>query len=315
MKSERLKIAVIDPDRVIFDGTVSDLKGIGEVMIVRERLTQEEFETAAAEANVVVNNGSHRLTGEFLSSSQQVRLVVSAGTGTDWIDKKAAGERGILICNSPAYAVEAVAERTLMLMLALAQKFPQVMHAVADGDWPAHVRGDTLSGKTIGVVGLGKIGGRVAQLANGIGMEVAGLSRTKRDIIGVRQVGDLETLLRESHFLSLHLPLTVETERIMSEARFGQMREGGFLVNTARGRLVDEEALLAGLNCGLLAGAGLDVLAVEPPPADHPLLHHPKVIVSGHSAANSRRALENLNSDIVKNIEGWLAGNQINVVT
>jgi D-3-phosphoglycerate dehydrogenase len=224
-------------------------------------------------------------------------VVGRHGTGVEAIDLEAAVERSIAIVNTPLANVESVAEHALGMMIALAKRLPEADRAIRAGDWDARYRltGRELAGKTLGLVGMGRIGGRLAELAHG----AFAMRLLYRDIqpypdyearLKAERV-ELDQLLVESDVVSVHVPLLPETHSLIGEAELRSMRSTAFLLNTARGAVVDSQALLQALTEGWIAGAGLDVFEPEPLPPDHPLLALENVILSPHMAAHTDEAL------------------------
>jgi phosphoglycerate dehydrogenase-like enzyme len=225
------------------------------------------------------------LSAEDLEKAPKLRLVHKLGTGVNTIDVAAATERGIAVANMPGANAPSVAEATLLLMLTALRRLPQLDRATREGrGWPADPDlGDTvrdLDSCTIGLVGYGNIAKRVEQTVRNMGTTVIHTSST-RDDLHVHWVS-LNELLKRSDIVSLHLPLTPETERIIDAEAIAKMKPGAILVNTSRGQLVDEDALVEALRSGHLAAAGLDVFAQEPVTADNPLLKLDNVVLSPH---------------------------------
>lgn len=222
-----------------------------------------------------------------------LKHVVFLGTGArSYMDIEALAALGITVHTIKGYADTAVAECAFALMWAGARGLAPMDHALRAGEW-RRTEGMQLRGKTLGLVGFGGIAQEMARLALGVGMRVLAWNRTPRTCAGVEFV-DLDTLLAQSHVVSLHLLLTDETRGMLSRARLAAMRDGAILVNTARGALVDEGALVDVLASGKLGHAGLDVFAVEPLPAGHPLTRLPNVTLSAHSAFRTPEANANL---------------------
>lgn len=243
------------------------------------------------EAEVVLNiRSSTRFTESVFRQCPALRQISVWGTGLDNIDLEAAARHGVRVTNTPGVSAESVAEHTLALMLAVARRIPAMDARVRQGEWP---RGGyvQLSGKVLGVIGLGAIGRRMARLGAGIGMRVVAWSRQPKPGLEIPLL-PLESLLSASDVVSLHLRLTPETHGFLGRREIGLIKTGAFLLNTARGGLVDEDALLEALNSGKLAGAGLDVFGHEPLPAGHPLMSCPNVVLSPHSAGITPEALE-----------------------
>ena len=219
------------------------------------------------------------------------------------------------VANVPGYSTEAVAEHTFALMLAVIRRIPAADAAVRHGQFATR-EGDSsfgfdLAGKTLGIVGLGRIGTRVAEIARGFGMKVLAWDRGTKIVDGVTQVA-LEQLLAQSDIVSLHLPLASDTENFLSAARLRLMKPTAVLINTARGKLVDEHALYEALRSGVIAGAGLDVLSEMD--TSNPLLTLPNVVFSPHSAYNTRESSRTRGDFIVATVRAFVAGSPINVV-
>lgn len=265
------------------------------------------------DADVVLNvRSSCRFTRDVFEACPKLRLLSIWGTGTDNVDLPAAQDRGITVTNTPGVAASSVAEHALALLLAVAHRIVQQDSAVRAGSWP---RGDAgvLQGKIVGVIGLGAIGRRFAELSRGIGMRVVAWSFHPKPIDGVELVA-LETLLSMSDVVSLHVRLSDKTERMIGPREFELMKPGAILVNTARGAIVDETALIHALSTGKVSGAGLDVFSTEPLPPGHPIANLPNVVLTPHSAGITPEALEAGLQLAVTNVASFLAGSPINVV-
>jgi D-3-phosphoglycerate dehydrogenase len=220
-----------------------------------------------------------------IAASPRLRIVARHGVGVDEVDLAAAAAHGVLVTRAPGSNTRAVAEHTLALILALAKDLRPFAISVGGGGW----RGGAtqcrdVAGLRLGLVGCGVIGRAVARLAAAFAMTVAAFDPAAADDGGIVRVGSLRALAAASDILSVHCPLTPATRGLVGANILAAMPAGGYVVNTARGGIVDEAALLAALDSGTLAGAALDVFAQEPPPADHPLRNHPRVLVTPHVA-------------------------------
>lgn len=243
------------------------------------------------DAEVVLNiRSSSKFTERVLAACPRLRVISVWGTGTDHVDLAAANRRGIPVRNTPGVSAVSIAEHTLALLLAVARHIPQADGATRRGEWP---RGQSveLNGKTCGVIGLGAIGRRFAQLAAAIGMRVVAWTMHPREVPGIEMV-ELDNLYRTSDVVSVHLRLSPETEGMIGAAQFALMKPGAILLNTARGAIVDEAALVEVLRSGRIAGAGLDVFTVEPLPPRHALTELPNVVLTPHCAGITPEALE-----------------------
>jgi glycerate dehydrogenase len=257
--------------------------------------------------------------------AKDLRLIAVAATGTDIIDRQDAAERGIKVCNVPGYAAQSVAQFTLALILELATRVGRYGAAVKAGDWQkspvfALLTYPTveLNGKKLGIVGYGNIGRKVAQMARAFGMEVMVAARPGSEIPAPRDRTPLETLLREADVITMHCPLTPETRNLINRQSLSLMKPTAFLINTARGALIDEAALIEALREKRIAAAALDVISKEPPPADQPMVLAAKeldnLIVTPHTAWSAREARERLLKEVEENIAAFLQGRDRNRV-
>lgn len=225
------------------------------------------------------------VTAAVMAAAPRLRIIARHGVGVDDVDLAEARRRGILVTRTPGSNGQATAEHAMAVAAALVKRLPQQGAVIAAGGWrgPAEGGGD-LAGLRLGLVGLGDIGRRVARLAQAFGMHVTAYSPAALEEPGVARVPNLEALLPETQLLSLHCPLRPDTRHLIGTDALAAMPRGAYVVNTARGGLIDETALYQALETGHIAGAALDVFEQEPPPADHPLRRHPAVIATAHSA-------------------------------
>lgn len=297
-----------------------ELRALGSCEVF-PRTPPEETVRRAVTANIVLTN-KVVLNREVLSQLPALRYIGVLATGYNVVDTVAAGERGVTVTNVPDYSTRSVAQLTFALILELAHHAGHHAQTVRDGRWSRNADfcywdGPLveLAGLTLGIVGYGRIGRAVANLALAFGMRVLVHSRTPPAALpaGVEFAG-LEALLRQSDIVSLHCPLTPETHQLVNATSLAQMKPGAFLINTGRGSLVDEAALATALNDGQLAGAGLDVLSTEPPPASNPLLQARNCIVTPHVGWATGAARRRLLRVAVDNLRAFLAGRPQNVV-
>jgi glycerate dehydrogenase len=257
-------------------------------------------------------------------AARSLKFIAEAATGTDNIDLTAARERRIAVANVPGYAAQSVAQFTIALILELATRAGGYIDVVRCGHWeesPIYTRLDfpttELAGKKLGIVGYGNIGRRVAEMARALGMEVLVAKRPGTTAAETGRL-PLDELLAKVDFLSLHAPLTPATKNLIDAAALARMKTSAFLVNTARGALVDENALIDALTNKRLAGAALDVISSEPPPADHPMIRAAKeldnLLVTPHCAWSAREARERLLGEVAENILAFLDGRERNRV-
>lgn len=262
------------------------------------------------------------LNRAVLDALPKLRYIGTLATGYNTIDVRAAREKGVTVCNVPLYCVETVAQLTLALLLALCCRVEQLSAVTRSGGWNDAVEAThttapilELSGKTLGILGFGNIGRAVAQLGLALGMRVLVHSRTQRALPAGCTWCGFETLFETADVVSLHCPLTDETRGIVGASVLARMKPAALLINTARGALVDENALADALNSGRLAGAGLDVMAEEPPHPDHPLLTAKNCLITPHIAWASREARLRLIDAVAGNLRAFLAGQPVNVVS
>ena len=316
-----MRIVVPDDYPAVFGGSPAEqrLRALGELTIHSARGAGEESELARriGDAEIVLGlRASSHYTARVLDDARRLRLLSIWGTGTDNVDLDACRRRGITVTNTAGVNAHAVAEHSLALMLAVARRIPSLDGALRAGEWP-RARLTGLDGKTLGVVGLGAIGQRVAVFGAALGMSVliyaATDERGRAAALGATAL-PFDDMLRASDVVSLHLRLTPETEGILDRRRLALMKPGAILVNTARGKLVDRLALLEALRTGQLGGAGLDVFHEEPLPPDDALRALPNAVLTPHCAGSTHEAVEAGLERAVDNIESFVRGEPRNVV-
>ena len=295
----------VDPERAVLDGRDLELR-------VLQCRTSEEVAAQAGDADVLINQYVP-ITAEVLDALPRCRLVVRYGVGVDNVDVEAAAERGVWVANVPDYGREEVADHTLALALAGLRGVVVLDRSVRDGAWDLEAARPLrrLSGLTWGVVGCGAIGGAVAGRAAGLGMRVLGYDLPRvRSQPPIERV-ELAELLEAADLVSLHAALTAESHHLIGADALGRMRPTAYLVNTARGGLVDAAALLAALDAGQLAGAALDVLEGEPPDElGWRLVRHRRVVATPHAAWYSEEAFHTLKTEVAREALRVLEGGQ-----
>jgi D-3-phosphoglycerate dehydrogenase len=313
-------IVVPDDNPPVMAGTpaLERLRRLGEVRLHDSDATEAQvLASRLRDAEVAVNiRGRTRFTAEVLAACPKLRLISIWGTGTDNVDLEAAAARGITVTNTPGANAIAVAEHTVALMLALVKQLAPADQAVRQGGWPRNLV-PQLRGKRLGILGTGLIGREVAAMGKGLGLEVAawtyhpdpGLAAR----LGFRYV-ELDELLRTSDIVSLHLRATPEAHHFLNRERLALLKPEAFLVNTARGSLVDEAALVERLRAKRLAGAALDVFETEPLPSGHPLTSLPNVLLTPHAAGMTPEVITTGLAMAVENIENFLKGSPSRVV-
>ena len=291
------------------------LRAAHEVDVWGERLPPpyEELATHARVAEGLLTLLTDRVDAGLIEGSPGLRAISNYAVGYDNVDLKAAAARGIPVGNTPDVLTDATADLTWALLLAAARKLPEAVAAVRDGDWvtwePARYLGAAVHGATLGIIGMGRIGRAVARRASGFDMEVLGFGGgSGAGGGGSGAVESLETVLERSDFVSLHCPLTPETYHLIDDAALARMKPTAILVNTARGPIVDHDALRRALTEGEIAGAALDVTDPEPLPSDDPLLSAPNLIVVPHIGSATRVARERMADLAVDNLLAGLDG-------
>ena len=277
----------------------------------------EDFISRVKDTDIVIC-GRYGLSKNEFNACRNLKMVSLFQTGYDNIDLEAATEKGVIVSNVPEYAFDSVAEMVFALALNLIRKVHIADSRLREGDsdWREYV-GNQLMGKTMGVIGTGSIGTRVVQIAHGFNMNVLAVtghpSEEKARKLGVKFV-DLDTLLKESDIVTLHVPLTPSTEKMIDSKELAKMKKSAILINTARGKIVDEGALIKALKEGQIRGAGLDVFEKEPLPVDDPLTKLENVVLTPHIAFLTQESLEECVHICVDNIGKFVEGKPQNVV-
>jgi D-3-phosphoglycerate dehydrogenase / 2-oxoglutarate reductase len=278
-------------------GGIDMLKQAGLEVDNRPGLKDAALLEALQTADAMVVRSGTRVTAALLENPGKLRAIVRAGVGVDNIDVPAATRKGIVVMNTPGGNTISTAELTIAHLLALSRHLPASDASIRQGKW-GKLTGTQLAGKTLGVVGLGRIGREVARRATGLDMKVVGfdpfLAPDRAQQLGIEAAPDLDTLLPRCDFLTVHTPLTAETTNLIGAREFGRMKKGARVLNCARGGIINEEALAEALRTGQLAGASLDVFVQEPPPPDHPLLKLPNVVLTPHLGASTTEAQESV---------------------
>lgn len=298
----------------------SQLNAAFDELILYPSTTTEQVLARVEHADVIISN-KVLISAETIAQSKQLKLILISATGTNNVDLDAAKSKGIVICNCQGYGTSAVAQHTLTLMLALATSLLKYDRAVKKGQWnksPIFCLLDfpvvELSGKTLGIIGYGALGQAVAKLAEAFGMQVLVGALPSRPQHQARI--PFADLLPQVDFLSLHCPLTDETRDLIDAQALNAMKKSAFLINCARGGIVDEQALADALRQGKIAGAATDVLSVEPPKQGNVLLAEdiPNLIITPHSAWGSVDARQRIVNQMVENFEAFQQGKVIRQV-
>ncbi len=288
---QEFRVLVCDP---IAEEGIAYLQQYVHVDVAEKRLSPEELAQRIADYDAIIVRSATKVTREVIEKGKRLKVIGRAGTGLDNIDVAAAREFGVEVRNTPGANTVAVAEHTMGLIIALARRLVDAVNSLKAGKWEKkRFMGVGLEGKVLGIVGYGRIGREVARRARAFGMRILVNQRritpelaTDPDVKAV----DLNDLLVESDFVSLHVPLRPENVHMIGREQLARMKKGAFLINTSRGPIVDEDALLEALESGHLGGAALDVYTKEPPDPDHPLIRHPNVVCTPHIASQTEDA-------------------------
>src|SRR5690606_10017857 len=304
--TEECAMKVLACDGIHEDG-LALLRAAGWEVVASDPIKEPAALAAALEdVDVLLVRSATRVTAGALGGAERLRVIGRAGAGVDTIDVDAATARGIAVMNAPDGNTLAAAEHAISLLFALARHVPRADAGRKAGQWPeAGLTGFELGGKKLGVIGLGRIGGTVARKAAGIGMEVAAFDPFLPPGAagkGSVEVKPLDELLGWADIVTLHVPRTKETTHLLSEARMRSMKPGAYVVNAARGGLVDEEALLRLLDEGHLAGAALDTFATEPLPEASPLRRHPELVLTPHLGASTGEAQQAVSTILARQV-------------
>lgn len=276
-------------------------------------LPADDVAKTCADAEVVSGFITTPFPKALIAKLPKLKLLCTRSVGFDHIDLDACKERGIIVCNVPDYGSHVIAEHVFALLLSTLRHIPEASKRLEEGTFDYHgLRGIALRGKTIGIVGTGRIGRRVAQIAHGFGMRILAADHCRTleliDLLGVKYV-ELPDLLKESDMISLHMPATDETHHCINAEAFAGMKDGVILVNTARGSLIDSHALFDAVDSGKVAYALLDVLEHEQNFAENnELLKHPRIITTPHIAFYADDSMRNMYKDVFLSIEQWKDG-------
>ena len=315
-----MKIVILD-GHALNPGDLSwdCIRQFGEVTVYDRTPDKAETIRRIGDAQIILLN-KVPIDAEVLDACPSIKLICCLSTGYNVVDIHAAKKRGIPVCNVPAYSTAAVSQFTFALLLELCHRIGHHNDAVHGGKWaacPDFCFWDTpqmeLAGKTMGIIGYGRIGQATGRIARAMGMEVLAYSRTVRDGVDVNYV-DLNTLLRQSDVISLHCPLFPETEKLINAETIAKMKVGAILLNTSRGQVIDEAAVADALRSGKLRGAAVDVVSEEPISPTNPLLTAPNCIITPHMAWAPVETRQRIIDTTIQNIRSFLSENPQNVV-
>jgi D-3-phosphoglycerate dehydrogenase len=307
-----MKVLVTDP---IADAGLDLLREAGHDVETAYEVSGDALLSAVADANALIVRSGTEVTEAVFAAAEELVIVGRAGIGVDNIDIEAATEHGVIVANAPEGNVRAAAEHTVAMTFATARSIPQAHERLKDGEWAkGDYLGTEVNGKTLGIVGLGRVGQEVAKRLGSLGMDLVAydpyISQERADQLGADLTDDLDVCLERADFITVHTPLTPETENMLGEEELAQL-EGGYVVNCARGGIIDEPALAEAVEDGLLAGAAIDVFAEEPVDPDNPLLDVEDVIVTPHLGASTAAAQQNVATSTARQVMAALNGQPV----
>ncbi|UAB77250.1 D-glycerate dehydrogenase [Erythrobacter sp. SCSIO 43205] len=282
-------------------------------------MTRDQLIEAMATCDVMVPTVTDRIDADMIESAgENLRLIANFGAGTEHIDLKAAASRKIIVTNTPGVFTDDTADLTMVGIIGVPRRIREGVELIRSGEWtgwaPTGMLGRKIGGKVLGIIGMGRIGQAVAHRARAFGMEIAYYGRRQlpeamEKMLSARYVDTVDALVAEADILTLHCPLTEETRGLIDERRLGLMKPGSCIVNTARGEIIDQEALIAALQSGHLAGAGLDVYPAEPL-VDPRLIRHPNVMTLPHLGSATVEGREASGEKVIANIRFWADGHR-----
>lgn len=313
-----MNIVCVNIGKINYDGKL-DIHCIPGNVTCYDDSTPKQLLERIQDADIVVTK-EYLITKEMIDQfPSNIKMICEAGTGYNNIDLSACKEKGIMVCNTPAYSTKRVAHTVILLMLMLASSMTKQQRMLFENDhrnFVEHMMVDhiELNDKTIGIIGEGNIGKEVIKIAQVLDMKVLVYTRTPKDSQGVTYVS-LENLLKQSDIVSLHCPLTTETKHLINTNTLRLMKPTAFLINTSRGALVDEKALIMALEAGVIAGAGLDVQEIEPPREDHPFYNMDRVVLTPHMGWRGLETRQRLLRLVGETIQAFMEGKAIHVVS
>ncbi|HSY17456.1 MAG TPA: phosphoglycerate dehydrogenase [Candidatus Acidoferrales bacterium] len=286
------------------------------VVVLPKPPTEDELIAIVGDATALVVRSETKVSKKVIEAAKQLRVVGRAGVGVDNVKVEEATQHGVVVMNTPGGNTITTAELTFTMLLSLARKVPQAHATMIGGKWDRKsFSGVELQGKTMGVLGMGRIGTEVAKRAIAFGMRVLAydpyLTEERAKAIGAEFAADLDHVYREADFITVHMPVTNETKEMLNAAAFAKMKPGVRIVNCARGEIISETDLIAALDSNKVAGAALDVFAVEPLPADHPYRKHPNLILTPHLGASTKEAQEKCGIEVAEVIAGYLLTGEV----
>lgn len=313
------KCVVLNAKKMNFDGKL-DFSVLSSDVTVYDDTTEQQLSERIQGADIIVTKEMPVSAEMIQKFPESVKLICEAGTGYNNINLEATRKKGITVCNIPSYSTERVAHTAIMMILNLSSAMQVQMKMLACGNHDNFTRNlqvphVEVNGKTLGIIGAGHIGRKVIQIAQALDMNILVYTRTPReDEKGIRYVS-LEELLKNSDYVSMHCPLTESTKHMINKESLSLMKPSAFIINTSRGALIDEAALIEALENGTIAGAGLDVQETEPPEEASPLYTMDQILLTPHMGWKGLETRQRLVSILADNIKQFMEGNPINVVS
>ena len=313
------KCMVLNAKKMNFDGKL-DFSVLSSDVTVYDDTTEQQLSERIQGANIIVTKEMPVSAEMIQKFPESVKLICEAGTGYNNIDLEATRKKGITVCNIPSYSTERVAHTAIMMILNLSSAMQIQMKMLACGNHDNFTRNlqvphVEVNGKTLGIIGAGHIGRKVIQIAQALDMNILVYTRTPREDEKEIRYVSLEELLKNSDYVSMHCPLTESTKHMINKESLSLMKPSAFIINTSRGALIDEAALIEALENGTIAGAGLDVQETEPPEEASPLYTMDHVLLTPHMGWKGLETRQRLVSILADNIKQFMEGNPINVVS
>jgi len=287
-----------------------------EVVVLPKRLSEAELLPVVKDVSAMVVRSETKVSAKVIEAAKSLKVVGRAGVGVDNVDVEAATQHGVVVMNTPGGNTITTAELTFTMLLSVARKVPQAYDSMKDGKWDRKLfSGTELQGKTLGVLGMGRIGTEVAKRALAFGMRVLGydpfLTEARAKALGIELMGELDSVYRDADFITVHMPVTDQTKGMLNAAAFARMKPKVCIVNCARGEIIVDNDLLAALDSGKVASAALDVFTTEPLPADHPFRKHPNVILTPHLGASTSEAQEKCGIEVAEVLAAYLLTGEV----
>jgi D-3-phosphoglycerate dehydrogenase len=302
-----MKVFVADD---VNEEKLAPLHDAGIDVVIKTKLEGDSLIEQIVDADGMIVRSATRITAKLMDKAPQLRVIGRAGVGVDNIDVRAATQRGIVVMNAPDGNTITTAEHTMALLVAMARNIPQAHAKLQKGEWDKKsFVGVELNGKTLGIIGLGRIGKHVSQIARGFGMQIVAfdpfISPDQAKELGI-ELGALNEVFARADFLTIHTPVTDDTRNIIGSEAFSKVKPGVRIINCARGGLIDENALLKAIDDGVVAAAALDVFSTEPLPGDSPLLGNANIITTPHLGASTTEAQEGVAFTVAEQMRDYL---------